>query len=61
MGLGQYDSLGVYCGPHTASEVFLITEAGTIEVFGKCQIEGIPPKVLERPHLQDSNRSASKE
>ena len=24
MGLGQYDSLGVYCGPHTASSVFLI-------------------------------------
>ena len=24
MGLGQYDSLGEYCGPHTASSVFLI-------------------------------------
>ena len=24
MGLGQYDSLGEYCGPHTASYVFLI-------------------------------------
>ena len=22
MGLGQYDSLGEYCGPHTASSVF---------------------------------------
>ena len=24
MGLGQYDSVGEYCGPHTASSVFLI-------------------------------------
>ena len=24
MGLGQYVSLGEYCGPHTASSVFLI-------------------------------------
>ena len=24
MGLGQNDSLGAYCGPHTASSVFLI-------------------------------------
>ena len=24
MGFGQYDGLGEYCGPHTASEVFLI-------------------------------------
>ena len=24
MGLGQYNSLGKYCGPHTASSVFLI-------------------------------------
>ena len=24
MGLGQYDNLGEYCGPHTASSVFLI-------------------------------------
>ena len=24
MGLGQYDSLMEYCGPHTASFVFLI-------------------------------------
>ena len=24
MGLGQYKSLGGYCGPHTASSVFLI-------------------------------------
>ena len=24
MGLGQYTSLGEYCGPHTASSVFLI-------------------------------------
>ena len=24
VGLGQYDSLGEYCGPHTASSVFLI-------------------------------------
>ena len=24
MGLGQYDGLGEYCGPHTASSVFLI-------------------------------------
>ena len=24
MGVGQYNSLGEYCGPHTASSVFLI-------------------------------------
>ena len=24
MGLGQYGSLGEYCGPHTASSVFLM-------------------------------------
>ena len=24
MGIGQYNGLGAYCGPHTASEVFLI-------------------------------------
>ena len=24
MGLGQYNSLGEYCGPHTASSEFLI-------------------------------------
>ena len=24
IGLGQYKSLGEYCGPHTASSVFLI-------------------------------------
>ena len=24
MSLGQYNSLGEYCGPHTASSVFLI-------------------------------------
>ena len=24
MGLGQYNSIGKYCGPHTASSVFLI-------------------------------------
>ena len=24
MGLGQYNSLGEYCDPHTASPVFLI-------------------------------------
>ena len=24
MGLGQYNGLGKYCGPHTASSVFLI-------------------------------------
>ena len=23
-GLGQYDNLGEYCGPHTVSSVFLI-------------------------------------
>ena len=25
MGLGQYNSIGEYCGPHTASSVFLIS------------------------------------
>ena len=25
-GIGQYDGLGEYCGPHTASSVFLILE-----------------------------------
>ena len=27
MGLGQYDSLGTYCGPQTASSVFLLVWA----------------------------------
>ena len=31
MGLGQYDSLGKYFGPHTASFVFLIH----VLIFGK--------------------------
>ena len=26
MGIGQYNSLGEYCAPHTASSVFLILE-----------------------------------
>ena len=30
MGLGQYDSLGEYCGPHTASSVFLILLAAAV-------------------------------
>ena len=41
MGLGQYDSLGEYCGPHTASSVFLIlilTETG-----GQVEIQAVPP------------------
>ena len=39
MGLGQYNSLGEYCGSHTASSVFLISVsesscvAGTIQAF----------------------------
>ena len=39
MGLGQYDSLGEYCGPHTASSGFLILlpfslpECSSIEVL----------------------------
>ena len=39
MGLGQYDSLGEYCGPHTASSVFLALifpgkPARLIELYG---------------------------
>ena len=45
--------------PHSIG--LLIAEAGTIEVFGKCQIEGIQLNVLERAHLKHSNLSASKE
>ena len=31
MGLGQYNILGEYCGPHTASSVFLILLLGVRE------------------------------
>ena len=32
MGLGQYDGLGEYCGPHTASSVFLILLPNSIHI-----------------------------
>ena len=37
MGLGQYDSIGEYCGPHTASSVFPIL------------IHGAPATKIEGP------------
>ena len=40
MGLGQYDSLGEYCGPHTASSVFLISlspiSSNILQSCGQC-------------------------
>ena len=33
MGLGQYNSLGEYCVPHTASSVFLILIFNEGELF----------------------------
>ena len=32
MGLGQYDGLGEYCGPHTASSLFLILLPNSIHI-----------------------------
>ena len=32
VGLGQYGSLGEYCGPHTASSVFFILKVWNIEM-----------------------------
>ena len=37
MGLGQYNSLGEYCDPHTASSVFLVLVSQYVtDVFKKC-------------------------
>ena len=33
MGLSHYNSLGEYCGPHTASEVFLISLRNYIDFY----------------------------
>ena len=39
--LGQYDSLGQYCGPHTAYSVFLILGLpGALEARGE-RLEGL--------------------
>ena len=44
MGLGQYNTLGEYCGPHTASSVFLISYYGS-EVYLCGTPEGDAPEV----------------
>ena len=47
MGLGQYNSLGEYCGPHTASSVFLILIPLTDVtskwpfLFAICSLQGV--------------------
>ena len=40
MGLGQYDDLGEYCFPHTASSVFLILVVTT-------SVIGLLPRMRE--------------
>ena len=40
MGLGQYNSLGKYCGPHTASSVFLILLSHRHFTYGYNQVVG---------------------
>ena len=54
MGLGQYDSIGEYCGPHTASSVFfiIIMSAGLIvrqilNMFNICRWQIIINSALE--------------
>ena len=39
MGLGQYNSLGEYCDPHTASSVFLILLYARKSVVKTLQID----------------------
>ena len=52
MGLGQFDSLGEYCGPHTASSVFLILLQPTgSEESGVLEVGSIP--VAIPPSCQD--------
>ena len=46
MGLGQYNSLGEYCGPHTASSMFLILVFPPIDKIVKgCAVEETVVKV----------------
>ena len=53
MGLGQYDSIGEYYGPHTASSVFLILELDV----------GKPPPMYQctilKKNFQTSRQSSS--
>ena len=37
MGLGQYNNLVEYCGPHTASSVFLILVFHTVYTHSYCR------------------------
>ena len=40
MGLGQYNRLGEYCGPHTGSSVFLILVFVVIFVYSLQHLSG---------------------
>ena len=40
LGLGQYDGLWEYCGPHTASSVFLILVHSQISYIDMC-LDGV--------------------
>ena len=40
MGLGQYNSLGEYYDPHTASSVFLILIFTLLEIQIECSVTG---------------------
>ena len=44
MGLGQYNSLGEYCGPHTASSVFLILITHDINLKSRGNINRLKNK-----------------
>ena len=47
MGLGQYNSLGKYCGPHTASSVFLILLLPTrSDARGVLSVGNVPVAIL---------------
>ena len=50
MGLGQYDSLREYCGPHTASSVFLIFTTQSYSYL--CNYDVTFPYIDKREVLQ---------
>ena len=49
MDLGQYDSLGEYCDPHTASSVFLIL---TLDQNGKCYLVNSSEAYLQEKEIK---------
>ena len=48
VGLGQYDSLGEYCGPHTASSVFFfILVRNTRKLYVFCSLVYLQNEIIE--------------